>query len=137
MYTQEEIKEILKNKNVLKCSEKSIGYAPEFKIWAVKKYYEEGCSPKRIFEEGEFDLNIIGRRKAKECIERWRRTYNKKGEIGLLKDHRHGSGKGGRPAKKEMKFKNDKEKIRYLEAKIAYMDAENDFLAKLRGLKRK
>ena len=52
----------------------------------------------------------------------------------LLKENR-GSGRGGgRPPK--MKFKNDKEKIKYLEAKIAYMDAENDFLAKLRGLKR-
>lgn len=58
----------------------------------------------------------------------------KNGKESLLSDDR-GKKATGRPAKKH--FKNDKEKIEYLEAKIAYLDAENDFLAKLRGLKRK
>ena len=37
---------------------------------------------------------------------------------------------GGRPP--NPKFKNEKEKLRYLEAQVAYLKAENAFLAKLR-----
>jgi len=134
MFTQEQINYLLANENVAKCSPKSITYKKEFKIWAVKKYLKEGFSPSMIFKGAGFDLNIIGRNKPKWCLSCWRKIYSDKGEKELLKENR-GSGRGGgRPPK--MKFKNDKEKIKYLEAKIAYMDAENDFLAKLRGLKR-
>lgn len=132
MFTQEQIKQLSNNKNVAKCTSKSITYKTKFKLTAVKKYLEEGCSPRMIFEEAGFDLSIIGTDRADDSILRWRRKYSKTGETGLKKDNR---GKcGGR--KKELHFKNDKEKIKYLEAKIAYMDAENDFLAKLRGIKR-
>lgn len=131
MFTHEQIKDLLANKNVAKCSPKSITYKKEFKIWAVKKYFEEGCSSSMIFEEAGFDLRVMGKR-PKDCLVLWRKKYSKKGEAGLKEDDR---GKyGGR--KKALRFKNDIEKIKYLEAKIAYMDAENDFLAKLRGLKR-
>ena len=132
MFTQEEINSLLANKNVVKCSAKSISYSKEFKIKAIKKYFEEGYSPNMIFAEAGFDLNIIGRSRPKECLRLWRNKYRKTGEVGLKEDNR---GKHS-VKKKKLRFKNDQEKIRYLEAKIAYMDAENDFLAKLRGLKR-
>lgn len=132
MFTAEQIDLLLANKNVSKCSSKSITYKKEFKIWAVKKYFNEGYSPNMIFEEAGFDINIIGRHKPKGRLKEWRKIYEQLGEQGLLEENR---GKhGGR--KKELHFKNDKEKIKYLEAKIAYMNAENDFLAKLRGFKR-
>ena len=50
-----------------------------------------------------------------------------------MKENRGGPGR----RKKWICHKNNKEKIEYLETKIAYLEAENDFLAKLRGLKRK
>jgi hypothetical protein len=132
MFTPEQIKKLLASKYVVRCSPKSITYRQDFKVWAVKKYFNEGYSPNRIFEEAGFDLRIIGRSRPKERLRFWRKKYGLKGSAGLKKDDR---GKyGGR--KKELRFKNDQEKIKYLEAKIAYMDAENDFLAKLRGLKR-
>lgn len=43
--------------------------------------------------------------------------------------------KGGRP--KIPKFKDEKEKIKYLELQVAYLKAENDFLVKLRAQKNK
>jgi transposase len=132
MFTQEQIKKLLANKHVAKCSSESITYNKDFKVWAVKKYFNEGLSPNMIFEEAGFDLEVIGGNRPKECLRQWRKKYGLKGAAGLKEDDR---GKhGGR--KKELRFKNDKEKIKYLEAKVAYMDAENDFLAKLRGLKR-
>jgi len=132
MLTQEQINELLKNKNVCKCSSKSITYSKEFKLGAVKKYFEEGLSPNEIFRDEGFNLNIIGRDKPKECLRRWRKNYNARGKSGLLKDNRGSS--GGR--RKKLEFKNKEEEIEYLKTKIRYLDAENDFLAKLRGLKR-
>ena len=133
MFNSEQIKEILKNKNVVSCSSKSITFNSDFKLRAVRKYYNDGYSPKMIFKEAGLNLDVIDKEKAKQCLTRWRKIYNRKGEKGLMKENR--GGLGGRKPKKE--FKNKDEEIKYLRAKIAYIDAENDFLAKLRGLKRK
>lgn len=132
MFTQDQIKRLLENENVQKCSLKSITYSKKFKLKAIKQYYEDGCSPNMIFREAGFDIDIIGRDKPGWCLSRWRKTYSSKGKNGLLRENR-GVQSSRSP---KVKFKNDKEKIKYLEAKIAYMNAENDFLAKLRGLKR-
>ena len=132
MFTQEQIQELLNNRNVIKCSSASISYNKDFKLAALKKYYEEGFSPNMIFEEAGFNLATIGRDKPKGCLARWRRIYKDKGRKELTKENR--GGLGGR--KKKIQFKTKDEEIEYLKAKIAYIDAENDFLAKLRGLKR-
>ena len=131
MYTQEQVNELRQNKNVSKSSSKSITYSKNFKLSAIKKYYEDGYSPNMIFEEAGFDLNIIGKDKPKASLARWRRIYNKKGEQELLDDKR-----GRAKNKRKIKFRTKDEEIRYLKTRIAYIDAENDFLAKLRGLKR-
>jgi len=78
------------------------------------------------------NLEIIGKAKAKDCLSRWRKIYNRKGKDKLITESRGGPGRR-RPG---TAIKDDKERIKYLEAKVAYLDAENDFLAKLRGLKR-
>lgn len=134
MFNPEQIKELLNNKNIVSCSSKSITFSGDFKVMAVKKYYDDGYGPSMIFEEAGFDLETLGKDRIKHCLLRWRKIYNEKGENELMKENRGENGSGRRP---EMKFKNDKEEIKYLRAKIAYIDAENDFLAKLRGLKRK
>ena len=131
MFTQDQISKLLTNKNVIKCSPKSITYRKEFKIEAVKKYYNEGYSPGMIFEEAGFDSAVIHRDKASDCLRRWKIIFNRKGEKELMKE---GRGRlGGRPKKG---FKDRQTDIEYLKTKIAYLEAENDFLAKLRGLKR-
>lgn len=132
MFSSEELNELLKNKNVIKCSSKSISFSPGFKLRAVRKYYNDGCSASVIFKEEGLNLNIIGKDKAKDCLKRWRRIYQVKGEKGLVEEARGGQGR----KKVKIEYRSDKDKIKYLEAKVAYLDAENDFLAKLRGLKR-
>lgn len=77
MYTKKEIELILQNKNVVKCSAKSITYSPEFKLKAIKQYYEEGYSPKVIFEEAGFDLSIITYSKIENSLRRWKILYKK------------------------------------------------------------
>jgi len=130
MFTKDEIKEISKNKNVKKCSSKSITFKKDFKVLAIKQYYEKGYSPKIIFEEAGFNIKIIGMERAKDALLRWRKIYKEKGKEGLLNKTRKDYTK-----KSLLEFKDDKEK-EYLKAKIAYLEKENDFLAKLRGLKR-
>lgn len=129
IFTQEQIKELLQNPNVANCSEKLILYHKNFKVSAIEKYHQ-GMPPSWIFKEAGFSLAVIGRSAPKWCVSRWLKTFRKKGKAGLREDGRKGSYPRGRP--KGIKHLPDKEKIRYLEAQIAYLKAENSFLANLR-----
>lgn len=133
MFNTEQIDKLSKNKNVLRCSTKSITYSQAFKIMAVNKYFEEGLGPNQIFEEAGFPRAWLGENRACTCLKKWKKKYRTDGAEGLLKENRGGPGR----QKKRLVHKNDKDRIEYLETKIAYLEAENDFLAKLRGLKRK
>lgn len=131
MFTPDQIKVLESNKNVVKCSATSITYSNEFKLMAVKRYYEDGASPKVIFRENGFNLAWLGN-KPKANLSCWRKKYDASNQDYAFKEGRGGPGR----RKKELIYRNNNEKIEYLETKIAYLEAENDFLAKLRGLKR-
>ncbi|EKE32680.1 transposase [Salimicrobium jeotgali] len=78
---------------VLKVSDRSITYAPEFKIKAVKDN-EEGKRSYHIFVDFGFDMSVIGRKKTYQCVTRWRKTFEKYGEDGVIrsdveKEHQH------------------------------------------------
>jgi len=130
VYTKEQKEFLLRNRNVAKCGKGVITYAAEFKIKAVKQYHQECMSPKEIFMEAGFDIEMIGKKKPKNCLEMWNKIYKEKGTAGLLQS----SNKRGRP--KKTKDKLDKDKIERLELEIEYLKAENDFLAKLRAKRR-
>ena len=127
IYTADEIRLISANPNVTKCSSKAISYSKEFKVKAIKAYYEEGQSPNRIFLDAGFDLNVIGRNKPKDCLKEWRNIYKSKGRDGLLKENRGKSGGGGRKSKDFVS-----NNVEYLKTKIAYLEAENNFLKNLK-----
>lgn len=131
MFTRGQVNQILNNKNVDKCSPKSVTYNSKFKIEAVRKYYEQGYSPSMIFREAGFDSDLVSNKKAKDCLQGWRKIYNSRGESALAKENRGGPGR-----RASIKSKNDKEKIEYLETKIAYLKTENDFLKKMKKLKK-
>ena len=131
-FTAEQIADLSANKNVIRCSPKSITYSHAFKIDAVKRYNGEGVGARQIFEEAGFNLDVIGNDIPSECVGRWRRTIEWKGEVALSIEKRgksFGSGKG-RP---RLKGLTDAEKIKRLELTVLYLKAENDFLAKLRA----
>jgi transposase-like protein len=112
---------------VSKCSEKAITYTKEFKLKALKQY-KEGIPPTEIFQEAGFDIKLIGEKTPRKSLGRWREAYRTKGVDGIQTKT-----KGtGRP--KKMRG-TDTEKIQYLEAQVAYLKAENVFLAKLRAKK--
>ena len=129
IFNKEQMVELTKNKNVQKCSEKSITYNNIFKIKAVKQYYDEYMMPNEIFKQAGFDLEIIGKETPRGCLKSWKKIFQRKG-ITALRTENRGKG-GGRP--KKIKDKTDKDKIKRLEATVVYLKAENDFLAKLRA----
>jgi transposase-like protein len=125
IYSTDQIKALGDNPNVAKCSNKSITFSKEFKIKAVKAYYQGGQSPNMIFKEAGFDLNVIGRYTPKFRLRDWKKIYKAKGEKGLATESR---GKNGGRRSKD-KQSTDME---YLQAKIAYLEAENNFLKNLK-----
>jgi hypothetical protein len=124
---EEEITNLLKNKNVSSCSSKSITYSKEFKVLAVKQY-KEGMSSRKIFEAAGFDLRLIGKDVPSDRLKQWNKIVRNKGEASLHSETR-GRSHSGRP---KLKGLTDKEKMEYLEAKVAYLKAENEFLTQLR-----
>ena len=133
MFTKEQINDLLNNKCVIRCSKKAITYHSDFKARAVRRYYDEGIPPMEIFTDAGFDPDVIGAKTPKECLRRWRKTFKAEGSGGLSKDGRGDHGRGDRPKTKNL---TDKERIEYLKAKVAYLKAENDFLAKLRAARK-
>ena len=125
IFTQEQIRELSKNKNVKKCSKKSITYNKKFKIKAVKQYYDEYIVPNEIFEQAGFDLDVVGKETPRSSLKRWRKIFQNKGVLALNLENRGRS--------KKIKDKTDKDKIERLEAENIYLKAENDFLVKLRA----
>jgi hypothetical protein len=124
---EEEIATLLENKNVANCSSKSITYSKEFKVLAVKQY-KEGMGSREIFKQAGFDLNLIGIDVPSDRIKQWNKVVRERGEASLYSETR-GLGSPGRP---KLKGLTDKEKMEYLEAKVAYLKAENEFLTQLR-----
>lgn len=130
-FTEEQIKELLSNPNVTKCSNKAISYDQDFKVRAVQQYNGNGQTANQIFKEAGFDLGVVGKDTPKNCLRDWRRIFKLKGVDGLKIENRgRGSHRGGRPKTKGL---TEADRIKRMEAEIAYLKAENDFLAKLRA----
>jgi len=126
-FNKEQIKQLLSNPNISKCSEKAITYNKDFKIRAVRQY-QSGLVSKQIFQEAGLDAKLVGEYTARSCVKDWVKLYKTKGTDGLSVEARGRC--GGRPKTKGL---TDAYKIKYLEAKVTYLKAENDFLAKLRA----
>ena len=129
IFSKEEIETLLQNENVINCSERSITYSKDFKIQAIGRYHE-GLPPSEIFRQAGLDVNTIGRKSPKDCLRRWLKIFREKGQTGIEADGRGQNNKGGRP--RGMAGMTDKEKLKRLEAEVAYLKEENRFLARLR-----
>ncbi|EIT86900.1 transposase [Fictibacillus macauensis ZFHKF-1] len=130
-FTAFELKQLENNPNVAHVTERAITYSPAFKVRAVKENLA-GKGPQRIFIDNGFDLQMIGLDKPTQCLKRWRKTYELHGEVGLETELR-GKGSTGRPSAKEQTVE---ERLKKAEARIAFLETENDFLKKLEELER-
>ncbi|GGG86384.1 hypothetical protein GCM10010918_50720 [Paenibacillus radicis (ex Gao et al. 2016)] len=78
-------------------------------------------------------MELIGQRTPTESLYRWRETYAKYGEDGLLEERR-GIGSTGRRSKSEL---SAEEKLKQAETRIKLLEAENELLKKLEALERR
>jgi hypothetical protein len=131
LFSKSQMIELEKNPNVLRVTDQAITYHPDFKVKAVLENIK-GESPARIFMDHGFDLDIIGKGLPRKRLYQWRKIYNESGELGLTIDSR-GKTRTERSPSKELSIE---EKLKKAEARIKYLEVENDFLKKLEELER-
>ena len=131
-FTEEQQYILSQNKNVKKVTDKSITYSDDFKLHAVKEIFN-GKSPNQIFKESDFNLELLGCDIPTQCINRWRKLYSEHGDLGLKGEKR------GLHNNKSLKCSSDslEDRLAQAEAKIAYLEMENEFLKKLDELERR
>jgi len=110
---------------------KSVGpnqvqFSAKFKLKALK-LHENGFRPLDIFLKLGVDPNLFVESYPKKCLTRWKKIVEKHGEKGL-KEERRGKCATGRPKKEALK---DEKALR---SRISILEAEIDFLKKLRAL---
>jgi transposase len=128
-FIEKEIAILSRNPYVKSVSSKGITYSEEFKQHFISEYHK-GKFPREIFEEAGFDVHILGIKRVKSSSERWRKSYEQEGVLGL-KDSRSES--LGRPRVNELSLE---EKNARLEAQINLLKAENELLKKIRMAER-
>jgi transposase len=131
IFNEYQRRQLESNPNVASVSDRAIQYSAEFKMRAVKEN-SKGKGPVQIFTENGVDLEVIGAKKAKSALYRWRNTYNTYGEQGFLEERR-GKGSTGRPSTQDV---SSEKKLEKAEARIKYLEAELELLKKLEELER-
>ena len=106
------------------CTEKSVYYTHEFKKRALELRVA-GVHTKEIWRRSGFDLRKWKDEYFRGTLRDWRKTMEKHGIEGLAKP-------GGTPHDRGPD-KTSKDSIKRLELQVKYLQAENDFLAKLRA----
>ncbi|ETI70542.1 IS3 family transposase [Neobacillus vireti] len=129
-FTSREIKELQKNPNVQRVSERSITYSDSFKNRFMDEYLA-GKLPRQIFTENGFDINVIGLKRIEQSAHRWKKAYEKNGLIGLTDSRKTSS---GRPIKREL---TPAEVIERQKARIKLLEGQVELLKKLEVTERR
>ena len=127
IFSSEQIAELKQNPCVFECRERSIHYTYEFKKRALE-LWAEGVSPNEIWRRAGLDVGIWKKGYCDYTIKDWRRMVRNGGLESLTKvggmQADHGYKKARSP---------ETDRVRRLELQVRYLEAENDFLAKLRA----
>jgi len=127
IFSSEELERLRANPNILRVSAKSITYTLAFKEHAVAEY-EAGATAREIFRRADLDQVLVGTNHPKDCLKRWRRVVRRSGTKGLVdtrgKQHTN---------QKKRRINNETNRLKWLEAEVKYLKAENAFLTKLRA----
>lgn len=123
-FSKEAIEKLKRNPYVKRVSEKSITYSDEFKRMFIEKYLR-GNTPRTIFIEAGFDVEVIGIKRYEQAAARWISSYNKYGIAGVRDTRRENSGRTSKtPLSKD-------DIINKQEAKIKLLEEQLDLLKKL------
>lgn len=119
-----------KSPSILKVGDKQISFTKKFKESAVIAY-QNGKTPSEIFLAAGLDPKLFLDDYCSKSILRWIAAVEKHGATALIEERR-GKNSSGRP-RGSGKPKRPKTQAK-LEERLAYLEAENEFLKKLRAL---
>lgn len=123
IFTKEQIAELRQHPCIFGVSKRLVSYTYEFKKRALE-LHAEGISPNEIWRRAGFDVKIWKQGYCGWTIKDWRRMVQNGGLQRLVN-------LGG--VQSDRGTKDDKDKMKRLELQVKYLEAENDFLAKLRA----
>jgi hypothetical protein len=123
-FSSDEIAELRRNPCVFDCTEKSVYYTHEFKKRALE-LQAQGVHTKEIWRRSGFDVTKWKDEYFRCTLRDWRKAVEKHGVEGLAR-------RGGTPHDRGPN-KTGKDATLRLELQVKYLQAENDFLAKLRA----
>jgi transposase len=126
-FSESDRKSLLSNRYVSTVTKNHVTFTSSFKIKAVELNLK-GKSPLDIFLSLGVDPSFFVPNYPKKSISRWKKLYLEEGRDALKKDRR-GTKSKGRPRRKY-----DPEDIDSIMGRLAYLEAENDFLKKLHAL---
>lgn len=130
LFSTKQIEQLQKNPNVLKVSTRTITYADAFKIIFMDEYLA-GKTPRQIFEEAGFEIEMLGMKRVEQASSRWRKAYEKNGLIGLTDTRKTRS---GRPLKRELTMQ---EIVERQAARIELLEGQVETLKKLEVTERR
>ena len=123
-FSSDEIAKLKQNPCVFNCTERSINYTYEFKKRALALHHE-GVNAREIWRRSGFDTGKWQKHYFKGTLRDWKKIVEKHGIEGLLKPDGIQYDRGPN--------NTDKDALKRLELQVKYLEAENDFLAKLRA----
>ena len=127
-FTEEQRQELQKNPNVKKVTSVGVLYSETFKKEAIG-LYEKGISAIDIFTQAGFNIETIGKENPSKILSKWKCGIGyKPNQINNELSIKH-----------PIKLSSDKctysdKEIKKILARNRYLEAENDFLKKLRAL---
>lgn len=125
LFTEQELQELNKIAYVEKATQKSVKFTVEFKLHFLEEY-AKGTVAKVIFEKAGINPTVLGDKRIEQCTSRWRRQGKR--ENGLTDGRAQNK---GRPVK-DGALKGTS--IEDLNARIKYLEIENQFLKKLQEI---
>jgi hypothetical protein len=123
-FSIEEIAILKQNPNVFSCTTNSINYTYEFKKHALE-LHTEGVYAREIWKRTGFDVSKWRKDYCRGTLSDWKEIVKKHGIGGLLKVGGIQYDRGPN--------KIDADEMKRLKLQVRYLEAENDFLAKLRA----
>jgi len=127
IFSSKQIAQLRKNPCVWRVSARSINYTCEFKERALG-LYAQGIKPDDIWRQAGFDISIWKKHYCRYTLKDWKRLVTKGGLESLTRPSGVQADGGYKQARSP-----EADRVRRLELKVQYLEAENSFLAKLRA----
>ena len=128
-YTDEQIKELSKNKYVEEVNKDKITFTREFKILFIKEF-NKGKGNLQIFSEHGLNPLVVGKRRIKVCTRNWKKQAQKDPTFSKQQQRHH------IPKEINNSNKEAQKNIKYLQKRINQLEMENEFLKKVQTLRK-